>query len=103
MAGTFVVVKYICDHRYITIELFSYVLTDLLAGCCWPFSAVAAIEGITQIKTGKLGLLSEQELVDCVSKNDGCSGGWMDYAFEHVKENGITTEENYKYKANDGH
>ncbi|GAB2259636.1 hypothetical protein Droror1_Dr00010491 [Drosera rotundifolia] len=34
-------------------------------GCCWAFSAVASTEGITQIKTGTLTSLSEQEIVDC--------------------------------------
>ncbi|XP_021907684.1 zingipain-2-like [Carica papaya] len=70
-------------------------------GSCWAFSAVAAIESINQIKSGKLVSLSEQQLIDCVSKNHGCSGGWMDYAFEYVKNNGITTEENYEYTESD--
>ncbi|KAK6124206.1 hypothetical protein DH2020_042042 [Rehmannia glutinosa] len=34
-------------------------------GCCWAFSAVAAMEGINQLTTGKLISLSEQEVADC--------------------------------------
>ncbi|CAL9184080.1 unnamed protein product [Musa hybrid cultivar] len=71
------------------------------AGSCWAFSAVAAIEGITYVKTGKLIPLSEQELVDCDinGKNHGCSGGFMQNAFEFVRSNhGLTSESKYPYK-----
>ncbi|PSS16462.1 Senescence-specific cysteine protease [Actinidia chinensis var. chinensis] len=74
-------------------------------GCCWAFSAVAAMEGITQLTTGKLISLSEQELVDCdVSGEDqGCNGGLMDDAFTFIQQNnGLTTESNYPYDGTDG-
>ncbi|KAB2612585.1 ervatamin-B-like [Pyrus ussuriensis x Pyrus communis] len=70
-------------------------------GCCWAFSAVAATEGITQLTTGTLISLSEQELVDCdtASEDQGCEGGLMDDAFQFIQQNhGISTEANYPYE-----
>ncbi|CAN6547517.1 unnamed protein product [Malus baccata var. baccata] len=74
-------------------------------GCCWAFSAVAAMEGITKLTTGKLISLSEQELVDCDTSgvDQGCQGGLMDDAFQFINQNhGLSTEANYPYTGVDG-
>nr|QBH22540.1 papain-family protein [Oldenlandia affinis] len=74
-------------------------------GCCWAFSAVAAMEGINQLKTGKLIPLSEQELVDCdvQGEDQGCDGGLMDNAFNFILKNkGLAAESNYPYTGQDG-
>uniref|UniRef100_A0A4W4DMM6 Cathepsin K n=1 Tax=Electrophorus electricus TaxID=8005 RepID=A0A4W4DMM6_ELEEL len=67
-------------------------------GSCWAFSSVGALEGQLMKTTGQLVELSPQNLVDCVTENDGCGGGYMTNAFNYVRNNrGIDSEESYPY------
>uniref|UniRef100_A0A8B9KB55 Peptidase C1A papain C-terminal domain-containing protein n=1 Tax=Astyanax mexicanus TaxID=7994 RepID=A0A8B9KB55_ASTMX len=74
-------------------------------GSCWTFSTTGCLESVTAIASGKLPLLSEQQLVDCAGdfNNHGCNGGLPSQAFEYIKYNkGIMTEDDYPYTARDG-
>ncbi|CAM0952904.1 unnamed protein product [Alopecurus aequalis] len=72
-------------------------------GSCWAFSTVAVVEGIHQIKTGKLVSLSEQELVDCDTLDEGCDGGVSYHALQWITSNGgIAARDDYPYTAKDG-
>ncbi|KAJ8600641.1 hypothetical protein CTAYLR_006929 [Chrysophaeum taylorii] len=67
-------------------------------GGCWAFSTTGAIEGAYYIKYGELKSYSEQQLISCDTKDSGCNGGDMDYAFSWTRSNGgLCTEDDYPY------
>lgn len=72
-------------------------------GSCWAFSTAAVVYSV-MAKNDKQFIGSPQQLVDCDKTKyvHGCSGGWPEHALDYVKENGITTDEEYPYKAYDG-
>lgn len=78
------------------------VKNQLHCGSCWAFSAVGAIEGAYAISEGILESLSPQNLVDCDTGDNGCSGGLMTNAYEYIMQQGVSTEDEYPYRGNEG-
>ncbi|KAF0890528.1 hypothetical protein E2562_003743 [Oryza meyeriana var. granulata] len=76
-------------------------------GSCWSFSTSGALEGAHYLATGKMEVLSEQQMVDCDHECDpseprscdsGCNGGLMTTAFSYLmKSGGLQSEKDYPY------
>ncbi|CAG9326301.1 unnamed protein product [Blepharisma stoltei] len=70
-------------------------------GCIgsWAISVAEATSAYYFINHGSLIEASSQELIDCSGdyNNNGCSGGYAVNAFKYVKENGLSSAENYPF------
>merc|ERR1719215_180129 len=70
-------------------------------GSCWAFSTIGGLEGAWELSSGSLTSMSEQQLVDCSSENNGCGGGLMESAFKFLETQDVATESSYPYTADD--
>jgi cathepsin L len=71
-------------------------------GSCWSFGANAAMEGAWAMAGNALASFSEQNILDCSWSigNQGCNGGWHNWAMDYVIQNGgIDSEASYPYTA----
>ena len=72
-------------------------------GSCWAFSSTGNLEGLYYLKYKNMITFSEQQLVDCDTKDSGCNGGLMEYTFAWIQENGgLMSDADYKYKGYKG-
>jgi len=74
-------------------------------GSCWSFSTTGSTEGQWFLAGHDLVSLSEQELVSCDTRDDGCNGGLMSNAWTTIVDNWdglITGEADYPYVSGDG-
>jgi len=74
-------------------------------GSCWAFATTENIESVWAIAGGSSPLtpLAPQEIVDCDTGEQGCSGGDPQQAYPWVnQEGGMDTESSYPYTAEDG-
>ena len=82
------------DHS----NLWPYVKDQGTCGSCWTFSTTAVVEAMYKLKHKKYLELSEQYLVDCSLKNEGCNGGNHLRSFRFLLEQEVPTAEDYPYK-----
>jgi hypothetical protein len=70
-------------------------------GSCWDFAATHGFEHWLKIYNNERLDLSEQQVLVCNDKNQGCNGGWMETAYEVFMDPGAVSEECMPYVAND--
>ena len=70
-------------------------------GGCWAFSTNSLLEAKYKNITNKTISLSEQELIDCSTTNNGCKGGAMEKSFKYLMTTGVGLEKHYKFEERD--
>jgi C1A family cysteine protease len=77
-------------------------------GSCYAFSAIGALEAAVFRNTGRLEVLSEQNIVDCTTDDHtyysgGCDGGTQDTGMKYaIDNNGVASDAGYPYEGEVG-
>jgi len=68
-------------------------------GSGWAFSVVSQIESdaLRQYGSSYNYVLAPEQLLQCVTNNDGCNSGTTEYAYTYLKTNGLELNNNYPY------
>ena len=96
------------DWRTVTPSVVTKVKDQGGCGGCWSFSAAETAESNVAIATGKLLVLSEQEILACTPNPNqcggtgGCGGATQELAFQYIMSAGITTEAQWPYTQQSG-
>jgi cathepsin B len=63
-------------------------------GCCWAFGATEVLsDRFCLFSRGRINVvLSPEYLVSCDTSNMGCNGGYLNRAWEFMKETGVPTD-----------
>lgn len=75
---------------------------QLSCGSCFSFSATETVETTWAIKSGKLLVLSPQQVVDCSKLNSGCNGGLQSRVYKYLENTEQCSESDYPYTGVDG-
>jgi C1A family cysteine protease len=78
--------------------IISQIKDQYKCNACYAFSATAAIEANNALYNNESVILSEQEILDCSSENEGCVGGLPTLVFDYTKDIGISLQKDYPYK-----
>jgi cathepsin L len=78
-------------------------------GSCWSFGTAETLESYYALKTGKLVVLSEQQILDCTPNprdgggTGGCGGGTTEIAYNQIIQmGGLSSEASYPYISGGG-
>lgn len=69
---------------------------------CWAFSSVATLESYVNLYYNQLLNydLSEQDVLSCGNAGN-CTGGYIEYSLDYIKDNGVSDESCFTYAATD--
>jgi len=71
-------------------------------GSCWTFATTSTVESANAIFGSGLVSLAEQQLVDCVTADQGCGGGMTYDAYTYLMDHKAYLEDDWAYTATDG-